>query len=180
MLGKLPPKIHYEEKTKEYYQEIDKFNKLADEMNLICTYNLNSNEDVQNLRMQYIEEVTPLKSEREKIRQLYRKTTNETDRSFLEYKLNNLTKDIDKIFILNEVYYITGGIKMNEKIVENSRKTTDNHHCQNITQPDRHSTSVLLLYFFRSTGRFGRRNSSFFSSGGSSILLLNGSYRIIT
>lgn len=47
--------------------------------------------------MQYIEEVTPLKSEREKIRQLYRKTTNETDRSFLEYKLNNLTKDIDKI-----------------------------------------------------------------------------------
>ena len=97
LLGKLPPKIHYEEKTKEYYQEIDKFNKLADEMNLICTYNLNSNEDVQNLRMQYIEEVTPLKSEREKIRQLYRKTTNETDRSFLEYKLNNLTKDIDKI-----------------------------------------------------------------------------------
>ena len=97
LLGKLPPKIHYEEKTKEYYQEIDKFNKLADEMNLICTYNLNSNEDVQNLRMQYIEEVTPLKSEREKIRQLYRKTTNETDRSFLEYKLNNLTKDINKI-----------------------------------------------------------------------------------
>ena len=97
LLGKLPPKIHYEEKTKEYYQEIDKFNKLADEMNLICTYNLNSKEDTQNLRMQYIEEVTPLKSEREKIRQLYRKTTNETDRSFLEYKLNNLTKDIDKI-----------------------------------------------------------------------------------
>ena len=47
--------------------------------------------------MQYIEEVTPLKAEREKLRQLYRKTTNETDRSFLEYRLNNLTKDIDKI-----------------------------------------------------------------------------------
>ncbi len=97
LLGKLPPNIHYEERTKEYYQEIDKFNKLADEMNLICTYNLNSKEDVQNLRMKYIQEVTPLKAEREKLRQLYRKTTNETDRSFLEYKLNNLTKDIDKI-----------------------------------------------------------------------------------
>lgn len=35
-------------------QEIDKFNKLADEMNLICTYNLESKEDVQNLRMKYI------------------------------------------------------------------------------------------------------------------------------
>ena len=32
LLGKLLPRIHYE--------EIDKFNKLADEMNLICTYNL--------------------------------------------------------------------------------------------------------------------------------------------
>ena len=79
------------------YQEIDKFNKLADEMNLICTYNLNSKEDTQKLRIKYIEEVTPLKSEREKLRQLYRKSTNETDRSFLEYKINNITKDIDKI-----------------------------------------------------------------------------------
>ena len=97
LFGKLPPKIHYEERTKEYYQEIDKFNKLADEMSLICTYNLNSKEDTQKLRIQYIEEVTPLKSEREKLRQLYRKSSNETDRSFLEYKINNITKDIDKI-----------------------------------------------------------------------------------
>ena len=97
LLGKLPPKIHYEERTKEYYQEIDKFNKLADEMSLICTYNLNSKEDTQNLRIKYIEEVTPLKSEREKLRQLYRKSTNETDMSFLEYKINNITEDIDKI-----------------------------------------------------------------------------------
>jgi len=97
LLGKLPPKIHYEERTKKYYKEIDKFNKLTDEMNLICTYNLESKRDVQNLKIKYIEEVTPLKAKQEKLRQLYRKTTNETDRSFLEYKLNNLTKDIDKL-----------------------------------------------------------------------------------
>ena len=97
LLGKLPPKIHYEERTKEYYQEIDKFNKLADEMSLICTYTLNSKEDTQSLRIKYIEEVAPLKEEREKLRHIYKKTTNETDKSFLEYKLNNLTKDIDKI-----------------------------------------------------------------------------------
>ena len=94
LLGKLPPKIHYEERTKKYYKEIDK---LTDEMNLICTYNLESKRDVQNLKIKYIEEVTPLKAKQEKLRQLYRKTTNETDRSFLEYKLNNLTKDIDKL-----------------------------------------------------------------------------------
>ena len=97
LLGKLPPKIHYEERTKEYYQEIDKFNKLADEMSLICTYNLNSIEDAQNLRIKYIEQVTPLKAEREKLSQLYIKATNETDKSFLKYELNNLTNDINKI-----------------------------------------------------------------------------------
>lgn len=97
LLGKLPPKIHYEERTKEYYQEIDKFNKLADEMNLICTYNLESKEDVQNLRMKYIEEVTPLKTEREKLRQLYKKATNESDKTIIQAKIDIITEDINKI-----------------------------------------------------------------------------------
>ena len=97
LLGKLPPKIHYEERTKEYYQEIDKFNKLADEMSLICTYNLKSKEDVQNLRMKYIEEVTPLKAEREKLRQLYKKATNKADKTIIQAKIDIITEDINKI-----------------------------------------------------------------------------------
>lgn len=88
---------NYEERTKQYYQEIDKFNKLADEISLICTYNLNSKEDVQNPRIQYIKQVTPLKAEREKLRNWYKQATNETDKSFLEYELNNITNDINKI-----------------------------------------------------------------------------------
>ena len=97
LLGKLPPKIHYEERTKEYYKEIDKFNKLADEMSLICTYNLESKEDVQNLRMKYFEEVTPLKAEREKLRQLYKKATNEEDKTIIQAKIDIITEDINKI-----------------------------------------------------------------------------------
>ena len=97
LLGKLPPKIHYEERTKEYYQEIDKFNKLADEMNLICTYNLESKQDVQNLRMKYIEEVTPLKAEREKLRQSYKKATNDADKTIIQTKIDIITEDINKI-----------------------------------------------------------------------------------
>ena len=97
MLGKLPPKIRYEERTKEYYKEIDKFNKLADEMNLICTYNLESKEDVQNLRTKYFEEVTPLKAEREKLRQLYKKTTNEADKTIIQAKIDIITEDINNI-----------------------------------------------------------------------------------
>ena len=97
LLGKLPPKIHYEERTKEYYKEIDKFNKLADEMNLICTYNLESKEDAQNIRMQYIGKITPLKEEREKLRQLYKKATNEADKTIVQAKIDIITEDINKI-----------------------------------------------------------------------------------
>lgn len=97
LLGKLPLKIHYEERTKEYYKEIDKFNKLADEMNLICTYNLNSKDDAQNLRMKYIEEVLPLKAEREKLRELYKKTTNEADKTIIQAKIDIINEDINKI-----------------------------------------------------------------------------------
>ncbi len=97
LLGKLPPKIHYEERTKEYYKELDKFNKLTDEMNLICTYNLNSKDDVQNLRIKYIEEVTPLKAEREKLRQSYKKATNEADKTIIQAKIDVITEDINRI-----------------------------------------------------------------------------------
>lgn len=97
VLGKLPPKIHYEERTKEYYKEIDKFNKLSDEMNLICIYNLESKRDVQNLRMKYIEKVSPLKAEREKLRQSYKKATNEADKTIIQAKIDIITEDINKI-----------------------------------------------------------------------------------
>ena len=97
LLGKLPPKIHYEERTKEYYKEIDKFHKLADEMNIICTNHIESKEDVQNLRMKYIEQVTALKEEREKLRQLFKKSINETDKTILQAKIDTVTEDINKI-----------------------------------------------------------------------------------
>lgn len=61
-------------------------------MNLICTYNLESKGDVQNLRMKYIHVVTPLKEEREKLRELYKKATNEADKTIIQSKI-----DINKI-----------------------------------------------------------------------------------
>lgn len=66
-------------------------------MNLIYTYNLNSKEDAQILRMKYIEEVTPLKSEREKLRQLYKNATNEADKTIIQAKIDIITEDINKI-----------------------------------------------------------------------------------
>ena len=57
VLGKLPPKIHYIERTPEYYKELDKFDKMMDEFNMINIYDIKTLEDVQNLRTKYLEEI---------------------------------------------------------------------------------------------------------------------------
>lgn len=113
VLGKLPPKIHYEERTTEYYKEINKFKKLCDELNMIGDYNLKSVEDTQSLKSKYLEEVAPLKAEREKLRITYNKTTDDTDKRILESKINILTEDIDKI---------NSKIKTCRRIIDKSEK----------------------------------------------------------
>lgn len=97
IIGKLPPKIHYEERTQEYYKEIEKFNKFCDELNMISDYNLTSIEDVQNLRTRYLEEISPLKAKKEEYMKLYNKTKNSADKTILEAKINILSQDIDRL-----------------------------------------------------------------------------------
>lgn len=97
VLGKLPPKIHYEERTPEYYKEIDKFSKLCDELNMISSKDLKSIEDTQNLRTQYLEEVSPLKAKREEYRKLYNKTNNAVDKTILKARINILNEDINRL-----------------------------------------------------------------------------------
>ena len=97
ILGKLPPKIHYEERTQEYYKEIEKFNKLCNELNMISDYNLTSIEDVKNLRTKYLEEISPLKAQKEEYMKLYNKTKNSADKTILEAKINILSQDTDRL-----------------------------------------------------------------------------------
>ncbi|MBR2744463.1 MAG: hypothetical protein IKE01_04120 [Clostridia bacterium] len=96
-VGKIPPKVHYEERTSKYYKEIDKFRKLCDELNMIGDYSLTSIEDTSNLKTKYLEEILPLKAQREQYKKLYNKTQNSADKSILEAKINILTKDIDRL-----------------------------------------------------------------------------------
>ena len=96
VLGKVPPKIHYEERTPEYYKEIDRFRKLCEELNMIGDYSLTSIEDTKNLRTKYLKEISPLKSQREQYRKLYNKTQNSADKTILEAKINILTGDIER------------------------------------------------------------------------------------
>ena len=97
VLGKLPPKIHYEERAPEYYKEIDRFDKLCDELNMISDYKLTSIEDCQNLRTKYLEEISPLKAQKEKYIKLYSSTQNSADKTILEAKINHLTEAIDRL-----------------------------------------------------------------------------------
>lgn len=86
LLGKLSPKIHYEERTQEYYKELDKFHKTNDEIKMIASFDLHSIEDTQKLKTQFLEEVTPLKNEREKLWREFNKTTNESQKNIIKGK----------------------------------------------------------------------------------------------
>lgn len=97
ILGKLPPKIHYEERTPEYYKELDKFDKMMDEFNMINIHDIKTLEDVQNLRTKYLEEISPLKAQKEEYMKLYNQTQNNADKTILKAKISHLNEDIEKI-----------------------------------------------------------------------------------
>ncbi len=97
LFGKLPPKIHYEEKTKEYYKEIDKLNKIGEEIQMIAKWNLNSIKETQNLQTKFIEQVTPLKAKRENLWKEYNKADSKSQKDDIQEKIKFLTEDINKI-----------------------------------------------------------------------------------
>lgn len=97
LLGKLPPKVHYEEKTKEYYKELDKFHKTNDEIKMIASFDLHSIKDTQKLKTQFLEEVTPLKNEREKLWPESNKITNENQKNIIKDKIAIITDNINNI-----------------------------------------------------------------------------------
>ncbi len=97
VLGKLPPKIHYEEKTPEYYKELDKFDKMMDEFNMINIHDIKTLEDIQNLRTNYLKEISPLKAKKEEYMKLYNQANNTTDKTILKAKISYLNEDIERI-----------------------------------------------------------------------------------
>ena len=97
ILGKLPPKIHYEERTPEYYKELDKFDKMMDEFNMINIHDIKTLEDVQNLRTKYLEEILPLKSKKEEYMKLYSQVKNDADKTILKAQISHLNEDIKRI-----------------------------------------------------------------------------------
>jgi len=97
ILGKLPPKIHYEENAPEYYNELDKFDKMMDAFNMINIHDIKTLEDIQNLRTNYLKEISPLKAQKEEYMKLYNQTQNNADKTILKAKISHLNEDIERI-----------------------------------------------------------------------------------
>lgn len=97
IFGKLPPKIHYEERTPEYYKELDKFDRIMDEFNMINIHDIKTLEDIQNLRTNYLKEISPLKAKKEEYMKLYNQYNNTTDKTILKAKISHMNEDIERI-----------------------------------------------------------------------------------
>lgn len=97
IFGKLPTKIHYEERTPEYYKELDKFDRIMDEFNMINIHDIKTLEDIQNLRTNYLKEISPLKAKKEEYMKLYNQYNNTTDKTILKAKISHLNEDIERI-----------------------------------------------------------------------------------
>ena len=93
LLGKLPAKIHYEYRTKEYYKEIEKLDKTSEEIRLIVKYDLQSIKDTQELKTKLLEEIAPLKSERENLWIKY----NKLDKNNIKDKIDKITENINAL-----------------------------------------------------------------------------------
>ena len=80
---------------------------------MIASFDLHSIKDTQKLKTQFLEEVIPLKDEREKLWRKFNKTTNENQKSFIKDKIATITDDINKI---------NKKIRTCKRIINNSEK----------------------------------------------------------
>ena len=64
---------------------------------MIASFDLHSIKDTQKLKIQFLEEVKPLKDEREKLWREFNKTTNENQKSIIKDKIATITAHINKI-----------------------------------------------------------------------------------
>ena len=97
LISIIVPCYNEEESLPIFYKEINKFNKLCDELSLISSKDLKSIEDTQNLRTQYLEEISPLKAQKEIYMKLYNKTDNAADKTILKARINILNEDIERL-----------------------------------------------------------------------------------
>lgn len=112
LFGKLPAKIHYEERSAEYYKEIDKMEKTAEEIRFIGKYDIQSKSDIEKIKSELIEKVSKLKENKEKVLKDYIKA-DDIDKENIQTEIENITVEITKI---------TEDIKIYKRIIYNAER----------------------------------------------------------
>lgn len=96
LFGKLPTKIHYEERSAEYYKEIDKMEKTAEEIRFIGKYDIQNINDVNKIKNELTENINNLKENKEQLLKKYTKA-DDMAKEQIQTELENITFDISKI-----------------------------------------------------------------------------------
>lgn len=96
LFGKLPAKIHYEERSVEYYKAIDKLEKTAEEIRFIGKYDIQNINDVNKIKNELTENIINLKENKEQLLKNYTKAE-DIDKGKIQTEIENITFDISKI-----------------------------------------------------------------------------------
>jgi hypothetical protein len=96
LFGKLPAKVHYEERSAEYYKAIDKMEKTSDEIRFIGKYEIQNINDVTKIKNELTENMNNLKENKKQLLKKYTKAE-DIDKEKIKTKIENITFGISKI-----------------------------------------------------------------------------------
>lgn len=96
VFGKLPAKIHYEERSVEYYKAIEKMDKISEEIRFIGKYEIQNINDVTKIKNELTKNINNLKDNKEQLLKKYTKVE-DIDKEKIQTEIENITFEISKI-----------------------------------------------------------------------------------
>ena len=94
-LGKLPPKIVYEELTPEYFKQKKETQNILEEVRFIARNNINNIQDVENCEEWLSAKLAKFKGERENLWRQYNKTSLPEDKLKIKMEIDSKTCEIN-------------------------------------------------------------------------------------
>ncbi len=94
-LGKLPPKIEYEELTPEYFKQRKETQNILEEVRFIARNNINTIQDVENCEEWLSVKLAKFKGERENLCRYYNKAKQPEDKIEIKMKIGDKTNKIN-------------------------------------------------------------------------------------
>lgn len=94
-LGKLPPKIEYEELTPEYFKQRKETQNILEEVRFIARNNISSIQDIKNCEEWLVVKLNQFKGQRENLWRQHNKANLPEDKFEIKIKIDNKTREIN-------------------------------------------------------------------------------------